>query len=87
MRESFLTLTGAHGGASRQGGGGGGGGSGGAGGAWRAFSAFSARSSASCSSDSTIFRRSSRISVWELFSCSSSFSFGGKCIGLYKKSI
>lgn len=74
-RDSFFTRTGAQGGVANIGGGGGGGGRGGAtGGADKAFSAFSARSRASCSSDSTNLRRSSSISVCELFSCSSSLS-------------
>lgn len=90
---NFLVLKGAVGGArfceGKGGGGGGkagiggGGGGGGIGGveleaAANAFSASSADFCARSSSDSTNLRRSSRISVWELDSNSSNFSFLNK---------
>lgn len=85
FRDSFFVLKGTLGGVvvasvkSANEGGGGGGGSGGGGGGGQActnnaFSAFSARCKASCSSASISFRRSSRISVCELFSSSSNLS-------------
>lgn len=63
------------GGGGRIGGMGGGGGGGAGAVAARVFSASSACFNALSNSDSTNFNRSSRISVWELDSSSSSFSY------------